>query len=88
MNCKKCSKGDAGKEGTDSQDSAKWLCFHLRIRFRLVAQLFCELFERVTFTLFVSAIKGIKFLLAHCLKFSKINFKLARHTPHKTHYCS
>ena len=42
MNCKKCSKGDAGKEGTDSQDSAKWLCFHLRIRFRLVAQLFLK----------------------------------------------
>ncbi len=26
--------------------------------------------------------------ILHCLKFSKINFPLARHTPHKTHYCS
>jgi hypothetical protein len=50
MNYKKCAKGDAGKEGTDSQDSAKWLCFHLRIRFRLVAQLFCEFIPTVYYT--------------------------------------
>ncbi len=27
-------------------------------------------------------------LSLHCLKFSEINFKFARHTPYKTHYCS